>query len=321
MVLLKTTRLDLLAAAQSSGSSGTGVSPVTAVLLVLCALAIGLLVWRRGRLAGTTLTGAWWWSVVSISSIAAGEVVLATLSPDARAVWASPLRFITATSTFCPGVFVLGARRPHVGAWHFVVVSMWGMFTLPALEALFLGRGLALDLGPIRGWFLWIAIGIVSLNYLPTRHWISAILFAGGQVLLLSPYLPLLARWDAIAGGMIARELVGLACIVLSLAIAALRPSRNVVKLNSFDAAWLAFRDTFGGLWALRVFERMTFASRTYQWSVALGWTGFYFHNTAEGWGDVNEKTRGEIRQTLDNLLRRFVDLRTLREGEAPAEP
>jgi hypothetical protein len=296
------------------------IAPWSAVVLAaLCAVGVALLLWRFARLRGTTLTGAWWWAVGSLTALALCETWLAMLPGETCAAWASPLRLVAATSTFCPGVFVLGARRPHAGAWHFVVLSMWVMLALPAVEALFLGRGMTMELGPIRGWFLWIAIGIVSLNYLPTRHGVSALLVAGGQVILLSPYLPLLANSEIASGGILARELCGVALLVAAIAVAVWR-SRSAgskqlaerVAHAPLDAAWLSCRDMFGGLWALRVLERMNFASRTYGWPMALGWSGFYFHDPASGWGDVNEEVQAEVRKTLDNLRRRFVDVREL---------
>jgi hypothetical protein len=54
----------------------------------------------------------------------------------------------------------------------------------------------------------------------------------------------------------------------------------------------------------------MSFAGRMYHWPAQLGWSGFYFHAPAQGWGDINEKMQEEMRRTLDNLLRRFVDVR-----------
>jgi hypothetical protein len=137
-------------------------------------------------------------------------------------------------------------------------------------------------------------------------------LFASGQVLLLSPYLPLLANSAVATGGMYSRELCGAALLVAAIAVAALRPQRHALHIHSLDAAWLSFRDTFGGLWSLRVLERMNFASRTYGWPMSLGWSGFYFHDPASGWGDVNDEVQVEARKTLDNLRRRFVDVREL---------
>src|SRR5688572_793513 len=84
--------------------------------LVLCVVALLLLNARRHRLHGTTLTGAWWWAVGSLVAIGSCETLLLMLPDETRATWALSLRFVAATSTFCPGVFVLGARRPHAGA-------------------------------------------------------------------------------------------------------------------------------------------------------------------------------------------------------------
>jgi hypothetical protein len=289
--------------------------------MVLCFL-LGLwqLIWIWPKLKRTTLAGAWWWALASLVAVlwALASLVAVALkhSGEEPATWSAPVWFIGATSTFCPGVFVLGARRPHAGAWHFVVLALWLMLALPAIEVLILSRGFALELGPVRGWFLWLAIAIVGLNYLPTRHWPSALLFAGGQVLMLWRYLPVAMSWSL---SDVATEVYGTALIVAALVIAAQRRPRRNTGLDRLDAAWLSFRDAFGALWSLRVLQRINEASRSLGWPVSLGWWGFDFHNGARMWSDVNEKTIAEIWQTLDNLLRRFVDQSELQKSaESP---
>ena len=44
------------------------------------------------------------------------------------------LGYLALCFTGCVGVAVLGARRPHVGAWHFVVLGLLGVMALPLVE-------------------------------------------------------------------------------------------------------------------------------------------------------------------------------------------
>src|SRR4051812_14823774 len=48
------------------------------------------------------------------------------------------LRYLALCMTGCAGVAVLGARRPYVGAWNFVVLGLLAVMMLPVVEALIL---------------------------------------------------------------------------------------------------------------------------------------------------------------------------------------
>src|SRR5882724_5107505 len=60
----------------------------------------------------------------------------------AAAAWAAFLfggngalgRYVALSLTGCAGVAVLGARRPHVGAWDFVVGSLLAVLLLPVAQ-------------------------------------------------------------------------------------------------------------------------------------------------------------------------------------------
>jgi len=284
----------------------TGIPPgFWAGLVVLCALA-AVIVLNRGReaIAGTTLGHAWAWTLCSLATLTACEVFRwwsSTFTGGQQ--WDAALRLIAATGTFCPVMAVLGARRPQHRAWQFVVVSMWAILALPALEAIFLGRPQAMDVGPVRGWFLWLMLLVNLLTYLPTRFAAAAVLVAMGQLLLLAPFLPGLGERGhngAAAAG-----------AALFFAVAAVRTACGFPRAHpapsEFERRWCSFRDMFGTMWALRVIERVNAAARMYEWPLSLTWTGFYFHHPEDDWATLSPKTERELRQTLDNLLRRFL--------------
>ena len=138
------------------------------------------------------------------------------------------------------------------------------------------------------------------LTYLPTRFGIVALLVAVGQVALLwdlLPGLPALGTTDW-------RLMIAAICFAMATAAGMLARPRNAN--HPFDARWLRFRDRFGAMWGLRVIERVNAAATMYGWPFSLTWTGFYFHDAESSWDDVSEEVEADLRQTVDNLLRRF---------------
>src|SRR5690242_17174654 len=77
--------------------------------------------------------------------------------------------------TGCAGIAVLGARRPGVSAWNFVVVGLLAVLFLPILN----GMG-ELRLEPAQELFLAVTLVVPFLNYLPTRLASGAVLAAAG---------------------------------------------------------------------------------------------------------------------------------------------
>ncbi len=79
--------------------------------------------WRANR--RTTLRHAIGWSTATW----AAWVGAAGLGPDAALV-----RYLALALTGCAGVAVLGARRPIVAAWNFVVASLLVVLLWPVVE-------------------------------------------------------------------------------------------------------------------------------------------------------------------------------------------
>jgi len=306
-----------LLAAIETQAAGSG-------LLIACALfAVGFaaLVWRKRTLAGTTLVAPWWWSLAVLVSLTAVEAIAAVTS---TATWVAPLRYLAAMSTFTPIMALLGAKRPQDRGWQFIVLSLWGILSLPAFEWLLFG-GVA-EIHPARFWFLIILIGVGATNHVGTRWWPASLFYSAGQVVLLLPYFsatpplaPHLAAW------------LGTACIVASWALMALDWPRARAARTSLDRVWIDFRDAFGAVWALRVAERINSSAAMYDWPVALGWQGFVRRLTS---GEAGHETAREVvdvppavEESLRTILRRFVsaewiDLRLQRTApqEAVAE-
>src|SRR5581483_7328575 len=85
-------------------------------------------------------------------------------------------RYLALSLTGCAGIAVLGARRPQVVAWNFVVLGLLGVMLLPVLERSVIG---ASSLDWVRMVFLGGTLLVGVLNYLPTRAAPAAVFLAG----------------------------------------------------------------------------------------------------------------------------------------------
>lgn len=171
--------------------------------------------------------------------------------------------------------------------------------SLPALENYFLHRGQPLVVGDARGCFLWVAILLGPINFIPTRYWLAALFIAAGQTLALADILPVLRR-TAVPQ----HELIGLGLAALGLIAAWLVPRR---KERGYDRLWLDFRDSFGLLWSLRVQERINALARTSDWPFTLGWTGFQSNDAGTSMKALDPQIEPVLRTSFRGLLRRFV--------------
>jgi hypothetical protein len=157
-------------------------------------------------------------------------------------------------------VAVLGARRPGVGAWNFVVAGLLVVLLRPLWEGLgdFRLRG-------AHVLFLAVTLAVPLLNYLPTRLALAAVVLACGCAATL---------WDLSAAGTLGwlgEGGMGLAAVAPWLAwLCARRPA----GLGEFDALWLAYRDRFGLVWGQRMREQFNHAARHAGLPVVLHWGG-----------------------------------------------
>jgi hypothetical protein len=267
-----------------------------ACLLDLLALVLLLASWPAVR--GTTLVAPWCWLGLSLLilplGITAGESG----------------RLLAAALTLCPTVALLGAKRPQDKAWQFIVATFWLILVLPAVQAVALNREGALDLHPARSWFLASVVALGMLNSLFSRYWFCVLLAGAGQALLLAPYLPL-------SRGLANDWTLGLAvysAAVVSAVIVGKVPRRH---LPPWDRAWRDFRDAYGLVWALRVAERFNDTARANGWNIAVGWGGFHGWDETSGSTEQDSERQRACRQSLLNLLRRFVTPEWIARREA----
>ncbi len=310
IVAIRQTFADIPTVPELAISIGVPVMPIAATFPAgaigaaaeAAALACGLAVLAAARRATsrTTLVGPWSWAVAAVAAWSGAELAASLRVFELSVI--GPLRLAAMTVSFCPVVALLGAKRPQHVAWNFVVLSLWAITALPAAENLFLHRGREVAMGDARGCFLWLLILLGPINFVPTRYWLPSLLLAGGQVVALSPYLPLV-RCELVPEP----GVVGLLLATASLVIARLVSRKSARGASAYDRLWLDFRDAFGLLWALRVQERLNALARQENWGVELTWAGFRISNNSEPLAEIPQAIEPGLRTSLEGLLRRFV--------------
>ena len=214
-----------------------------------------------------------------------------------------PGRYLALSLTGCAGVAVLGARRPHVGAWNFVVLGLLAVQVLPLAEQILANKE---SFGSLRFAFLGATVAVGILNYLPTRLAGAALLLtlacSGEMIVLCAPEIGQ-ARLTAI-------DLLAQACLVLTpwAAWASWRKPKTSHIL--FDRLWLYFRNRFGLVWGQRVREQFNHSARNNGWQVWLSWQGLRRIGLVT---DPDLSTQKDFVETLSGLLKRFE--------EVPKEP
>jgi hypothetical protein len=271
------------------------------LVAALAGVALLLLTLLWPRIRGTTLVGPWLWSLAALASLGLAELLF-QLGPPGATLWSSSARFISGALSLCPMVAVLGAKRPQDRAWHFVVLALWGVISLPSLWSLLLARDTTFQLADLRGLVLWVTIALPVVNYLPTKHCWSAILVLLGQVILFAPHLPLIGRALLAADS----GLLSLGCFCAAAWIEWQLPSRAPATEPSIDALWRSFRDDFGLFWGLRVQERVNAAATQYGWPFYLAWSGFRRADNQQPLADITAEHQQALTRTLRGLLRRF---------------
>lgn len=227
---------------------------------------------RRTTLRHTVVWGACAWAAWVGAAVLGADALLA--------------RYLALCLTGCAGVAVLGARRPGMTAWNFVVAGLLAVLLLPVAEGLGEPR-----LNVFEAAFLSATLAVGVLNHLPTRLAVavlSACAACAIEACLAFKIKELDAvRWDTIA----------LALLAASPWLAAARRRRPA---DDFDREWLAFRDRFGAVWGLRLRDQFNRAAVNAGWGVVLGWNGL------RAAGDVSTERRAEALTGLRAVLKRF---------------
>jgi hypothetical protein len=304
---------------------------MTAVVVALSLMAVvGAL--RRAR--GTTLVAPLIWTLVSLGAIGAeliawtqAAAVAGIKSADNDKWW-----LLVVTSTFCPLVSLLGAKRPQHRAWQWIVLSFWIVAALPAIQGLVFQPSERLEVPIVWRCFYAALLLLLAVNYLPTRFAPASLLVTIGEAQLLWPYLPLTSA--EFLGGFwrgITILCVGIcgAWLTSHFRFRRQRGWRNeTASLAAWTRVWLDFRDAYGLVWGARVWERIEALLQSNEVPAWLEWTGFRspaleadrMHAEASAPAGENETAANSARDAatlgdpiapmeagIRNLLRRFV--------------
>lgn len=221
---------------------------VIAAALVCASLAIAL---RRAR--STTLVAPLLWGLLAVAVVAGVELLGNGGKGGEAPRWLGAARYVAGMATFCPLIAVLGAKRPQDRAWQLIVVALWFVLSLPALQDVIYHYGRPVSVDSAWRWFLLVLIVAGLVNYLPTRYWPSSALFAAAQMLLLIDYLPLGVNWPFDPA---ARIPVALALFAGASLLPVLGWPRARRASEATQRLWRDFRDAYGMLWAVRIGER-----------------------------------------------------------------
>lgn len=185
----------------------------------------------------------------------------------------------------CPGIAVLGARRPGAAAWNFVVIGLLAVLLLPILNGL--GE---LRLEPAQEVFLAVTLIVPLLNYLPTRLGPSAVLTAAG------------CGWEMarLLGWTAGANWLGLLLLAAAPWVAWAAVVNRGNNGSEFDRLWLAYRDRYGFVWGQRMREQFNRAAHHAGWPVVLSWRGLYRAD------DQPPPDPEQLRATLRAVLKRF---------------
>lgn len=274
---------------------------VTGTLSFLLLLALVPVVRCRRALRCTTLTHACGWAGAALlvwSGSLAASAVLET------SFWLSHVRYLAAAAGMCPFVAVLGARRPGVRPWNFVVVAMLLVLAMPSLESLGWAAPTRLSLDGPRSLFTALVLSVGILNYLPTRYAPAMLLFAVAEISQLAPlsvWTQQRVRSPEVHWNVAAVALLGALSVAWARAAEGERFNRSAA-----DRLWRAYRDLFGLVWGRRLQDRFNARAKESDLPLRLVWTGFRRTSLSVAtWSE--ERAHKEAVRILRTLLTRFA--------------
>ncbi len=259
-------------------------------------------------LRGTTLVTAACWALAGLGAAAASALHESITGGDRPAI--SDFAWYASTVVLlCPGIAVLGARKPGAAAWSWfvllplVLVLMWPAVASTSLQNV--DARLELEEPAMIGFA--VVLVMSCGNYFGTRYTLPSVLFAASLALFVGPMSPTLVGMlpspeaARLTGSLL---LAFSTLIVLGRSRVAALPAGT--QTTSLDVVWFEFIETFGMVWAKRVMDRVNQSAAHEKWAGRLELHGFVWQQDCSD----AERTRTEERfdHTLRWLLKRFVE-------------
>jgi hypothetical protein len=298
---------------------------VSAVIVANLLICLWVVARSLKRLRQTTLPTAVWCAIAGLA-IAAVAQSIELINPAQSTGWVDIGWYLAAVVLLCPGIAVLGARRPGASAWAFfvllplVLVLMWP--AVASFQVARLADSIEIEVPALVGF------GIVLImsggNYFGTRYTMSTLYYAAAIVLVVAPMS--VAAPDFFPERSMARFMAALGFL---LAIGEASSRSNAApndEISRFDVLWFDFMDSFGMVWAKRVMDRVNESARHEKWTMKLELHGFVPLAESPSAEELL-RTEERIEHTFRWLLKRFVDpewidarLQTSTVGNAPPD-
>jgi hypothetical protein len=273
------------------------------VLCWLIMLTAAYPLWRAWRInRRTSLIQAVHWTIIAC---VAWELLFALGGNPSRSALAVG-SYIALALTGCAAVAVLGARRPGVTAWNFVVLALLAVDLLPLAKGVLAGKPTDVDLVHLLCVAATIAVGI--LNYLPTRMAPAALLLLIGCALVFAA-MATTAESARSRQHLLEIGWLAVACVPW-VAFWSMRSRPRAA--SEFDRLWLAFRNRFGLVWAQRLREQFNRSAAHAGWPVVLRWQGL---RLTRGAGSPDAETQDEMVVALQALMKRFMSEKAIISG------
>lgn len=279
----------------------------TGLVTLLWTLAACRVLQARPRLTPTSLLTAWRWSVAAVGVWTAawlGErLPLGPLESHADRLW-----HLAAVSAICPGIAVLGARRPGVRVWSwFVLLPLVAVFGSPALTpAAWSGGGVTVPLPIAMGLAIVLLMGLG--NYVGTRYALAAALAGVAVCLVVAPLSEAAPRLPLEPATL---HLLAVVCLSLAVLWGDWQSRRPTVSDSPLNHLWLDFRDTFGIVWARRILDRVNDRAVAENWPWRLSDFGLVPRPPGAQRPasiDMTSPDAAKTEHAFRWLLRRFVD-------------
>jgi hypothetical protein len=298
---------------------------VSAVIVANILISLWVVTRSLGRLRQTTLPTAVWCAIGGLAAAAVAQSIELAYPEQANG-WVDLGWYFSAVVLLCPGIAVLGARRPGASAWAFfvvlplVLVLMW-----PAVASFQMARPTApieIEVPALVGFGLVLIMS--GGNYFGTRYTMSTFYYAAAIMLLVVPMS--VAAPDFFPERSTARFMATLGFLLVLSETSRRSKALPVDGISRLDVLWFDFMDSFGMVWAKRVMDRVNESARHEKWAMQLELHGFV--PVAESpTADELLRTNERIELTFRWLLKRFVDpewidarLREPAVGQAPPD-
>lgn len=252
----------------------------------------------------TSLVAAAWWSLwfqTTLTVAAIATIAKHLVGPGIL----DQLWYLTAVSSLCPLVAVLGARRGRIVDWSlFVLVPLIVVLEWPAIaewRRCWNGQRLELEAPSLIAFALVLIMG--AGNFVGTRLTRPAIVWMVTWSLIVWTFS------GSFGQNRVPREPV-YSYLVISLLVFWAAVAKAVARKSNatgWDKVWQDYRNLFGTVWSFRLMTRINEVAQRDQWPWTLTADGFRLVSLGMEYpGDPATDPR--VDQTMRWLLKQFVD-------------